>query len=135
MRKIITIVLFALLFVMSCSNISNNSITPNDKPDIPVISTETGDFPLVPADYRSAQAVTPGTDMTVAQLKVYFTTNLIKANFPQFYWKLVCPFFKAAVYAQSDATVLSWVVTMESNGYDVPTAAQAQAAGMLNPLC
>lgn len=135
MRYVIPVLLFALLFVMSCSNLSNNSITPNDTPDIPVISTEIGDFPLVPADYRSAQAVTPGTDMTVGQLKCYFTTNCIKATFPKFYWKLVCPFFKVVIYAQPDADVLSWVVTTEANGVDVPTAAQAQAAGWLTPIC
>jgi len=125
MKIVQTLFVLALLFLFtSCSG---SPVVPVEKPapvDISVIY-----------EGRSAQAVVPGTDMTVGQLKCYFTTNCIKATFPKFYWKLVCPFFKVVIYAQPDADVLSWVVTTEANGVDVPTAAQAQAGGWLTPIC
>jgi len=95
-----------------------------------------GNYPLEQALGRPTQDVNPGTDMTIAQLKCYFTKNLVVSTFPYGFWqKLVCPFFKAVVYAQSDTEILSWVTTMEDNGYDCPTAAQAAAGGWLKPLC
>jgi hypothetical protein len=148
-KFLIPLLLALLALFLSCSG-STGPLTPvpNDKPPMPVISVDmgdlvdsqgnslSGDYPLEQALTRPNQAVVPGTDMTIAELKCYFTKNLVVSNFPPaFFQKLVCPFFKAVVYAQSDTEILSWVTTMEDNGYDCPTAAQAAAGGWLKPLC
>jgi len=90
---------------------------------------------VLPSD-RTSQAVNPGTDMTVAELKLYFSVNIVKATFPsKYYWCMVWPIIYGTISAQPDYVVLSWVVIMENAGFDVPTKAEAAAAGMLKKLC
>jgi hypothetical protein len=81
-------------------------------------------------DDRSAQAVVWGTNMTAAQLRQYFAVNIV--NDPSYGWPAwaKCPIYKIMMNTfkqQSDATVFSWVVTMETNGYDVPNAPPPKA--------
>lgn len=129
MKRLVPVLLFALLFVASCSS-APSPVTPDKTAPIDI---------SVMLENRTAQAVVPGTDMTVAQLKCYFTKNIVMSTFPYpKYWKLVCPIIKGVIYSQSDATVLSWVVKMETdpkNPTDCPTAAEAAAGGWLTPLC
>jgi hypothetical protein len=81
-------------------------------------------------DGRSVQVVVPGTDMTANQLRQYFAVGIV--NDPSYGWPSWCKcfvykYFLATFKKQSDATVFSWVVTMEANGYDVPNAPPPKA--------
>ena len=121
---------FGLLLVLSvaCSGQSAPSAPASPSADLPSWSmTMDGvehSYGLASlSDNRSAAVVKPGTTMSAAELRVYFAVNIV--NDPSYGWPswYKCPVYKA-IYAvmlkQSDATVRSWVVTMEANGYDVP---------------
>ena len=77
----------------------------------------------LPMEDRNAQAVKPGTTMSAAELRIYFAVGIV--NDPSYGWPTWarCPVYKSFITQfnkQSDATIMSWVVTMEANGYDVP---------------
>jgi hypothetical protein len=124
----VVFILAVMALFLSCSN--SSPVVPDQPAPVDI---------SVLCDGRNAQAVIYGTDMTVAQLKCYFTKNIVMATFPvPKYWPWVCPIFKGVIYSQSDAEVLSWVYKMEhdpKHPTDCPTAAQAAAGGWLTPLC
>jgi len=116
-----------MLFMgMACSNGQAPVAPSNPQADLPVWSIDVNgsSYQVGPADLigdRLLAAVKPGTNMTVAQLRVYFAVNITKATFPvPKYWCMVYPIIYATIAAQPASAVLSWVVTMESKGYDVP---------------
>ena len=87
---------------------------------------------------RAAQSITPGTDMTPNDLRVYYAVGFTSTNFPKAYANKYCATYKIfkAYFDKQPDTYMLWLVTwQEGRGFDVPSKADAQAAGQLTPIC
>ena len=126
MRSALLLMGLMLFMGMACSNGQAPVAPSNPQTNLPVWTVDLNGtaYEVGPADLigdRLLAVVVPGTDMTVAELRIYFAVNITKATFPYSrYWCMVYPFIYGAIAAQPDAEVLRWVEVMESNGYDVP---------------
>jgi hypothetical protein len=102
---------------------SNYDVTNNDYG-----SQITGNVIVPTSDSSCIRPVYPGTEMTPAQLRKYFTQGISKfiiAGLPPAKntyatRSLIISSVEGAVNAQTDATIMSWVTSMEKgNGCDV----------------
>ena len=121
----LTVTMLALM-AMSCSDGNSPAVPDQPTADLPVwtINYEGQDYETGPGDLlgdRVLAAVDPGTDMTADELRLYFAVNITQESFPGF-WE--CTIFKYYLYpllqTVPDDEIMSWVVVMEGQGYDVP---------------
>lgn len=123
-RNLFLLFVLVVLLVVGCKN-TTQPTAPTVQADLPTwtITVDAVDYTIGPADLmrdRMAQVVDPGTDMTTAELRVYFAVNIVKTNFPPFYQCAVYKIFYSVMLAQTDQFIWRMVQTMEYNGYDVP---------------
>lgn len=123
-----TLAITLIAFTLGCG--STSPVTPDtpenasDKLPSWTIEVEGQTLTLGLADLLSERSasdiVVPGTDMDAAELRIYFTVNIVEANVPFFFycacWDIMYPVFLSI----DDTTVESYVVMMENAGFDVP---------------
>jgi len=82
--------------------------------------------------------VVPGTDMTYAEQRIYWSVGFTSANFPKAYADKYCntyKIFKAYFDKQPDSYMDYMVTWEEGRGWNVLNEDEALAAGLLTPIC
>jgi len=128
MRSVfLTIGLALALMSFGCSGSSAPNMPDNNSAELPSWNFSVdGDLYYVDMDElldgrQLASAVEPGTDMTAAELRVYFGVIITTEYFPQYLWHVVYNYYVMPVLlAEPDEEVFRWVEVFEINGVDVP---------------
>jgi hypothetical protein len=134
----VLISVLALSFVLTACG-STSPTVPVERHDAMVIATiayegveYTATMDTIVRDIRSCQAIKPGTNMTVAQMKVWLAVQCAKSpDFPA--WIPDCLLYKmfyAQIKNSTDATMYAAVADYEAKGYDWPDTPPAPT-----PLC
>ena len=124
MRSAFLILGLMLFMGMACSS-GSEPTSPALVSDLPSwqINVDGQDYNVGLGDLmgdRMVTAVTPGTNMTVAELKVYLAVYIVKLTFSPAYWCPAYRIFYPVMASQTDAKIWYYVNLMESKGYDVP---------------